>query len=106
MNKVEYISSVFTESGGRKMALEKKLRIAQMIVSVVVLVMSTINLLSSPEHNYIPVELISFFLGISMTIQGIMLIGKKEQKWLVVFSFVVAAVSFYAAWSIFFTRVR
>lgn len=58
--------------------------------------MATINLLSSPEHNYLPSELIAFLLGVSMTIQGIMLMIKKEKKWLIGFSFVTAAVSFYA----------
>ncbi|WCN36591.1 hypothetical protein [Aneurinibacillus uraniidurans] len=85
------------------MTLKKKLSIVQMIIAVVVVAMATINIISSPEHNYIPNELLQLFLGLSMTIQGIMLMIKKGEKWLIALSFVAAAFCFYVSLTTFFT---
>lgn len=85
------------------MVLEKKLSIVQMIVAVVVVVMAVTNLFSGPENNYIRIEFLQFFLGLSMTIQGIMLAIKKERKWLMVLNFGAAALCFYVSFMTFLT---
>lgn len=85
------------------MTLERKISIVQIIVAAIVVVMAIIRLVSSPEHNYIPMELLQFFLGLSMTVQGILSAIRKERKWLMVLNFGVAAFCFYISLETFFT---
>lgn len=85
------------------MGIERKLSIVQMIVAVIVVIMGITNVLSSPEHNYIPIEFLQFFLGISMALQGVMLKIKNERKWLMFLSFGAATFCFYVSFTTFFT---